>query len=129
MPSISVLACLARSVFAGGIQGSGRVVTEELIMTGFDRVEVGNTFEVTITRAGLYNITIEADDNLLTYLDVSKSGETLSIRLQSGTSNRNATLRAQVALPELRSVSFSGASRRRIQGFESDQFDATLSGV
>ena len=123
------MARLARGVFTGGIKGSGRVVTEELIMTGFDRVEVGNTFDVTISRAGLYSITVEADDNLLEYLDVRKSDETLIIRLRLGTSISNATLRAHVALPELRSVSLSGASRGMIQGFQLDQFGATLSGA
>ena len=129
MRFISMLARLARGILIGGIKGSGQVVTEELELTGFDRIEVGNTFEVTISRAGLYDIIVEADDNLLEYIDVSKSGETLSIRLQSGRSTRNATLRVQVALPELRSVSFRGASRGRIQGFEMGQFDATLSGA
>ena len=129
MRFISLLARLARGVFSGGIQGSGRVVTEELVMTGFDRVEVGNSFEVTISRAGLYDIIVEADDNLIRYLDVRKSAETLSIRLQSGISIRNATLKVQVTLPELRSVSFSGASRGRIQGFDTGQFGATLSGA
>ena len=129
MRFISLLVRLARGIFSGGIEGSGRVVTEELIITDFNRVEVGNTFDVTISQAGLYDITVEADDNLLKYLDLRKSDETLSIRLQSGTSIRNATLKVQVALPELRSVSFSGASRGRIQGFNTGQFDATLSGA
>ena len=53
MRFISQFARLARGVFTVGIQGSGRVVTDEVIMTGFDRVEVGNTFEVTISRACL----------------------------------------------------------------------------
>ena len=127
MRFISLLARLVRGVLGGGIEGSGLVVTEEMVITGFDTVEVGNTFEVTISRAGLYDIMVEADDNLLMYLDVRKSGETLSIRLQPGTSIQNATLKAQIALPELRSVRFSGASRGRIQGFEMGQFDATLS--
>ena len=129
MRLISLLARLARSIFSGGIEGSGRVVTLELIMTGFNRVEVGNTFDVTISRAGLYDMIVQADDNLLKYVDVKKSDETLSIRLQSGTSIRNGTLKVQVAIPELRSVSFRGASRGRIQGFGSGQFDATLSGA
>ena len=49
MRFISLFARLARGVFTGGIKGSGRVVTDVLIMTGFDRLEVGNSFDVGIS--------------------------------------------------------------------------------
>lgn len=129
MRFISLLVRLARGVFSGGIQGSGNVTAQELLIKGFDRIEVGNTFDVTITQSGLYDITVEADDNVLQYLDVVNLDETLSIRLQPGSSIKNATLKVKVALPELRSVGFRGASRGRIQGFNTGRFEATLSGA
>ena len=114
MQFLSLLLRWARSISSGGIQGSGIVVAQELLIKGFDKIEVGNTFDVTITQSGLYDITVEADDNVLEYLDVVNLGETLRIRLQPGSSVRNATLRVKVALPELQSVGFSGASTARV---------------
>ena len=119
----------ACGIFKGGIEGSGNVVAEHMAISGFNKVEVGNTFDVTITPGATFKVKVEADDNLLEYLDVKKSGETLEIRLRGGTSIRNATLRAEVSLPELRSIKLSGASNGRVQGFESSRFDASLSGA
>ena len=113
----------------GGIEGSGNVVAQDMAISGFNKVEVESTFDVTISAGATYMVKVEADDNLLEYLDVKKSGETLQIRLRGGTSIRNGTFRAELVLPELLGVNFSGASKGEIQGFESSRFDASLSGA
>lgn len=124
--SAALLAC---GNLTNRIDGSGNVVAQDMAIMGFSTVDVGSTFDVTISPGATYKVKVEADDNLHEHLDIKKTDETLEIRLRSGTSTRNATLRAEITLPELRSVKLSGASKGRIQGFESTRFDATLSGA
>ena len=127
---ITGIALVACGLVNGDIRGSGNIVTKPLPISDFTRVEAGNSFNVTITRADRFNVSIQADDNLVEHLDVRKSGETLVLRLKPGKSARRATLVADVSLPHLNGVKLSGASRGVVSGFESeDKFDAKLSGA
>ena len=124
------LVLTACSSFYRNVKGSGNVVTEVMPISGFTGVEVGNSFQVTITEAADYNVSIDIDENLLQYLNVNRVGETLEIRLQPGTSARNATMKARVSMPKLKAVKLSGASKGLVQGFVSDaSFDARVSGA
>lgn len=113
------------------ITGSGNVVENEESITGFDRVEVQQSFRVTITQGEEYQVTIRVDDNLVDQLDVRKSGSTLRIGLEPARSFTifNATMQAEIVMPELKAVDLSGNSRAVITGFASgDNFEAGLSG-
>ena len=46
------------------VVGSGSLVTRDMDFTGFTAIEVGNSFEVRITRSESYNVSITADDNV-----------------------------------------------------------------
>ncbi len=127
---VAAIGLLACGVAFGNIKGSGNAVTQELPISDFTKVEAGNSFKVTVTRADRFNVQVKADDNLIEHLDVRKDGDTLVIRLKSGKSTRNATLEAEVSLPELTSVKLTGASKGTVRGFASEgEFRAELSGA
>ena len=127
---VAAIGFLACSVSFGNIKGSGNLVTQQLAISDFTKVEAGNSFKVIITRADSFSVQVKADDNLVEHLDVRKSDDTLIIRLKSGTSTRSATLEAEVSLPELTSVKLTGASKGTVRGFVSEEeFRADLSGA
>ena len=124
------LALAACGAFFSNVKGSGNIVTEVMPISGFTEVQVGNTFQVTITQAAEYSVEIDIDDNLVQFLEVKKVGDTLEIRLQRGRSARSATMEARVSMPKLTAVELSGASKGFVQGFVSDaNFDARVSGA
>ena len=126
----AAMGLLACGVAFGTIKGSGNLMTQHLPISDFTKVEAGNSFKVTITRADSFNVQIKSDDNLVEHLDVRKSDDTLVIRLKSGKSTRNATLEAEVSLPELTNVKLSGASKGTVRGFVSEgEFAVELSGA
>lgn len=112
------------------ITGSGNVVTQEEAITGFDKVDVSNAFTVEISQGDNFGVVIRIDDNLVQYLEVVKRGSTLKIGLKPGRITRNATLEAEVTMPELTGLDLSGASHGSISGFKSTKpLDVDLSGA
>jgi hypothetical protein len=120
---------------AGGderVGASGRIVTEEFDIRGFSRVDVSNAFQVEVIQGSSYRIEVRVDDELREHLRIEKRGETLVIALKPYRSYnlRNATMEAEVHMPDLRGIEASGASDVRISGFSSDQdFEVDLSGA
>jgi len=103
------------------ITGSGNVVTQEETITGFDKVDASQSFNVEIKQGETFSVVIRVDENLVEHLNVLKQGSTLKIGLKP---NRiynivNATMEAEVTMPELLGLDLSGSSDANVSGFKS----------
>jgi hypothetical protein len=132
---VLVAALITFSLFLAGlvpfsrVVGSGNLRTQEETLSDFTIVDVGSGFKVNITQASSYSISITADDNLFDYIQVTKSGNTLTIRLQPVISYQTSTLKAEIAMPDLEELQFSGGVNGNATGFVlSHDFRAELSG-
>jgi len=113
----------------GRVVGSENLVTKEKDFSDFTIVEVGSGFEVEITQSSSYSINITADDNVFDYIEASKTGDTLTIRLKWGYIVQSATLRAEITMPHLYELKFSGGTHGTAEGFTSSHdFVLNLSG-
>jgi hypothetical protein len=93
------------------LRGSGNVLTREMDLSGFSRLNVSHAFRVYLTQSDRYRVVISADDNVWDSLEVSKSGDTLRIGFEPGAlSVQNVTLEAEISMPTLRGVDLSGAT-------------------
>ena len=127
---VAGMALLGCGLVSDEIKGSGVMVTQQIPISDFTRVEAGNSFKITVRQADGFSIVVKSDDNLVEHLNVHKSGDTLMVRLKSGISARSATLEAEVSLPELTGIRLSGASAGIIQGtVGAESFAANLSGA
>ena len=109
--------------------GSGNLVTETFDYSDFTRVEAHNGFQVELTRSSAYSIQITTDDNVQEYLEVTKSGDTLRIRLTGYRNYSSVTLKAKATMPDVYRISLSGGSQAEVTGFSSSHdFSAALSG-
>ncbi len=117
--------CLGGILLAGcaviTIEGSGEVLTQEEGISGFDKVNVSHGFDVEIRQAESYGVTIRVDENIVEYLQVTKRGDMLEIGLKPrNTYNiKDATMEAEVTMPELTGLELSGSSDALITGFGS----------
>jgi hypothetical protein len=112
-----------------GITGSGNLITEQRNFSDFTNVEAHNGFQLELSQANTFSIEITADDNLWEYLEVTKSGDTLKIKLDSGRFYHSADLRAKISMPELKALDLSGGSQAIITNFSSSHdFSINLSG-
>ncbi len=118
--------------FIGGptVTGSGNVVTKQYPFTNFSGVSAGGTFHVLVAQGANCSVKVMTDDNLVDYLDVTTSGDRLRLFLKPNVSVRNATLNAEVTVPELTAFDLSGASRGKIEGCRSSKpLNIDLSGA
>ncbi len=132
---VIIAGAIAAAVLLGGWQpfgrvvGSGNLTTENQYFSDFTSVEVGSGFEAEISESSSYSIAITADDNLFDYIEVSKTGNTLTIRLKWWYSYQNPTLRAKITLPNLHTLELSGGTHGTIEAFSaSHEFAVELSG-
>jgi hypothetical protein len=98
------------------ITGSGNTVTKQYPFTNFTGVSAGNVFSVTVKPGASPAVSVTVDDNLVEYLDVTASGDRLHLGLKSNTNVRNATLKADVTVPELTFFELSGATKGKLEG-------------
>lgn len=111
------------------IAGSGNIVTQEEDFTDFNRVEASHSFKLDIQQGDSYVVTIRIDDNLLDDLEVTNQNNTLKIGLVRNIVVSNATMEADITMPELVDIGLSGASEADINTFVIDEdFRAGLSG-
>jgi hypothetical protein len=126
-----VLVALLAGCGLPSVTGSGNVVTREFALTGFDKVDISHGFTVDISQGDTFSVVIRIDDNLVEYLEVVKQGSTLRIRPKPVPfyTGWNATLEAQVTMPELTGLDLSGGNHATITGFKSTKaLDVDLSG-
>jgi hypothetical protein len=114
------------------ITGSGNLVTQEEDLSGFDRVDVSHAFHVDVRAGDDFGVIIRVDDNIVEHLEVAKEGRTLRIGLTRDQRYNigNATLEAEVTMPELTVLELSGASHATVTGFRTTKkLDLDLSGA
>jgi len=110
---------------------SGNVVTQEIDFADFDRLDVGNGFQVDIIQGDTFNVVIRISENLVERLQVAKEGNTLKIGLEpSLTFNlETVTLEADITIPALMGLKQGGGSHVNLKDFKSAlTLDADLSG-
>ena len=115
------------------IEDSDREVTQELALTGFDRVDISSAFRVDLSQSGTFSVVVYVDENLAEYVEVEVEGSTLKIRLDRRYSYQMVNvvpMEVNVTMPELVGLTASGASEAIVAGFESTKsLDLGLSGA
>ena len=108
------------------VTGSGNPVNRSFDLDGFSRINASQGAQVEVTRGEAFSVDVEVDDNAVSKLDVSVSGDTLRIGLKVD-SVVNVTFRARVTMPELTGVMVSGGSG--LQGvLAGEDLDLNVSG-
>jgi hypothetical protein len=111
------------------IEGSGNLTTKSFDFGDFIRVEAANGIQLELSHSNTFNVELTADDNVMEYIEVNKSGNTLKVKPKANTAFRSATMIARVTMPHLLQLDLSGGSEAYITGFHSsDDLSVRLSG-
>jgi hypothetical protein len=102
------------------IVGSKTLETRQFDYSGFTKIEVSNAFDVTVTRSDTYSVSVTLNDNIFSDLNVSMSGDTLKVTMNSFAHFINTTQKVAISLPELNALSVTGACEATVSGFQSD---------
>lgn len=120
---LSVIACKP-------VIPSGEVITKNYEITDFTGVDIGSTFKAQITMADSYSVKVTFNKNLENHIKVSKDGEKLVINMKGVMITGRATLEAEITMPSIASVNFSGASHGTLKEFNlNNDFTSNISGA
>ena len=104
--------CFVSCQYIGGqrVSGNGHITTQEKSVGSFNSVQTGGSMDVHVTQSSTPSVRIEADDNLMPYIDVYVEGNTLHIRTKMGYNlNPSKDIVAYVAAPEFKEIGVSGS--------------------
>ena len=90
--------------------GSGNIVTETRNTGSFDAISVGGSFEVEVKMGDAMSVVVEADDNIMKYIETKVSGNTLKISTEGLHSFSDVHMKVYVTVPVLTAVSASASA-------------------
>jgi hypothetical protein len=109
------------AAFFSGYGPFQTTTTREEDFSDFTKIDIGSAFQVEITQSESYSIKITTDRKTMKNVQVARTGETLTIGIKPGVQVQAFTLIAEITMPELHELSFSGATQGSAKGFSSTQ--------
>ena len=82
--------------------GSGNLVTETRPAGNFNGISVGGGFEVEVKIGPVTSVVVEADDNIIKYIETSTSGNTLKIRTEDLHNYSDVHMKVYITTPSLK---------------------------
>jgi hypothetical protein len=98
--------------FIGGkrVRGNGNLETEQRSLSNFDGVVSHGSFDITVSTGDSHTVNVEADENLLEYIETEVDGGTLRIKTKRGFNLRpRSDIRITVTAPNFNELSSHGS--------------------
>ena len=96
---------------------SGKIQTQQKNLSDFTIINIQSGFQAQINEGDSYSVSITADSNVINRIDVSQTGNTLTIGLQLASIFNIGTLKAQITMPDLQKIHLSGGANANVAGF------------
>ncbi|MDP4131656.1 MAG: head GIN domain-containing protein [Bacteroidota bacterium] len=115
------------------IRGNGVIKTEERNVSPFKQVEASGAIKLMVSQGEFQPVKLEGDENILPYVEVNQSGESIEIRTRPGYNiSPSNDLIVYVTAPVYSSISVSGASdikgQNKITNSENLELEASGAG-
>ena len=109
-------------------KGSGQVVTETREVSGFTKVELSGSAELTVEKTGTESLSISAEDNLLPQLTSDVSGDTLILGTKPNTSILpTKPITYSVTVTDLTGLAVSGSGSVRVSNLMTNSLTTKIS--
>ena len=100
------------------VHGNGKVQTQSFSRNDFETVSVSGDWKVDRQQGETFFITVEADENLSSYLDIYVSDHTLHIEFKHGYRIDNTHCKASITMPVLTQLTASGSITGTVSYFD-----------
>jgi hypothetical protein len=115
MKYISIIAIIFLATACNnGRRGSGNIITETRNVSAFTKVSAATSIDVDVQQGAETSVIVEADDNLIKYVETKIEGGELKIRLKNISIWNDATIKVHVIAPKY--DGFSASSSAEIIG-------------
>ena len=129
--AIGILTLACRLNFGGRqvVEGSGVHASQEREVQEFSAIELAGSAEFAVTVGEEQSVVVEADDNILPFIETNVRGHTLVVNTKAFTTlNPNLPIRVNVTVKSLDEASLSGSGDITIQGIAAPTFKIELAG-
>ncbi|MTI30141.1 head GIN domain-containing protein [Xanthovirga aplysinae] len=129
--TLVVFSSCIRNYYYDSISGEGEVVKKELQLEAFNGIKLSLPADVYLTKGNVQKVEVEAQENIIDYIQTEVSDQSWKIRFPEGTSARDfKKIRIYITVPEVRKATISGSGKILGQtSFEgADQLDLRISG-
>lgn len=107
----------------------GNIIDKTYDFSDFNAVQLSSAFQYHITQSDTYSIEVSTYQNMINYLDIHQTGDTLYVGTKFGFYDYGAT-NIIITMPELNKLDISGACHGGAVGFNSNSdFNAEISGA
>src|SRR5438105_688302 len=107
----SALFSLSSCYYFGGarVYGDGHIITKDRSVGSFNGVRIGGAMNIHLKQDANQSVKIEADQNLMEYIDVYTDGNILVIRTKQGYNlNPTKEVVAYISAPLFKEIDVSG---------------------
>lgn len=105
-------------------------VQESFDVKNFDGLEIGNAFEITVTKGSDYKVKASGDSRDIDDLVVKERNGTLEVYYRNNWRLRRYRMSIEIEMPTLKEVDFSGATEASVKGFDNlSDLEIDLSGA
>jgi hypothetical protein len=108
LPGMLITSC--RGIFGKKVNGDGNIKTESRSAGRFDKVDVSGSVDLYVKQGSEYSVNVEADQNLMEYIEVFSEGNKLVVRSRKGFNLRpSQDIKVYVSSPGFTKFELSGA--------------------
>ncbi len=93
-----------------GKRGSGNIVSENRTVNTFTKINASTSVEVDVTQGTQATVTVEADDNLIKYIETIVVNGELKIRIKNISIWNDATIKVHVVAPQIEALKASASA-------------------
>jgi hypothetical protein len=115
------------------IYGSGNVIAEERPVSDFNRVSLSGIGNVIVTQGEEESLTVEADDNLMEYIETEVRGEVLVLGFTDAARDKDVepteTILFHLTVKEIVGLSLGGIGDISASTLDTDRLEINLGGV
>ena len=90
--------------------GSGNIISETRTAGNFDGITVGGGFDVEVKIGPVASVVVEADDNIIKYIETTVSGNTLKIRTEDLNNYSDVHMKVYVTTASLNNIKASASA-------------------
>lgn len=111
------------------IGGNGVEATENRITTEFNELKSSGSFDVHVTNGNDYEVVVNAESNIIPYIETYVAGNTLHLDIKGVHNVKNhLPMQVFVTTPHIKSIKQSGSGAITTGYFEADYFEVFISG-
>jgi hypothetical protein len=126
--TVLLAGCSAMKGFVEQVNGSGIIKNEKRNVGAFTALDTSGAFEIEVVCQKEPSLELEGDDNILPLVKTEVRGGTLYLSPEKPYSARKA-IRVKITMPNLESISSSGAGSFRVTDIKNEQLKIDTSGA